>query len=63
MLLLILDRSMRSILLNVIMPVLESSPCIKHSSRGLFLHGFFLQPQQFCPAQLAPVLPTDGGKT
>ena len=67
---LILDRLMRSILLNETivdpnanLPVLHPSPCLKHLSRRPFLHGFLTQPQQSCPAQPAPVLPTDRGKT
>ena len=66
---LILDRWMRSILLNVTivdpdanLPVLHPSPCLKHLSRRPFLHGFLAEPQQSCSAQPAPVLPTDRGK-
>ena len=67
---LILDRWMRSILLNVTivdsdanLPVLHPLPCLKHLSRRPFLHGFLAQPQQSCFARPAPVLPTDRGKT
>ena len=67
---LILDRWMRSILLNVTIvdpdanvPVLHPSPCLKHLSRRTFLYGFLAQPQQSCSAQPGPVLPTNRGKT
>ena len=67
---LILDRLMRSILLNVTivdpdanLPVVHLSPFLKHLSRGPFLYGFLAEPQQSCPAQPAPVLPTNRGKT
>ena len=67
---LILQRWMRSILLNVTivnpdanLPVRHPSACLKHLSRGPFLHSFFSQPQQSCPAQRATVLATDRGKT
>ena len=67
---LILDRWMRSILLNVTivdldakLPVLHPTPCFKHLSRAPLLHSFLSQPQQSCPAQPAPVLPADRRKT
>ena len=67
---LILDRWMRSILLNVTnvgpdanLPVLHPSPCRKHLPCGPLLHTFPSQPQQSCPAQPAIVLPTERGKT
>ena len=67
---LILDRWMRSILLNVTivdpdanLPVLSPSPCIQHLSRRSFLHGLLAEPQQSCSAQPAPVLPTNRGNT
>ena len=67
---LILNRSMRSILLNVAtvnpdsnLPVFHPSPCLKHLSCRPFLHSFLSQPQRSCPVQLAPFLPTHRGKT
>ena len=67
---LILDRWMRSILLNVTMvdpdanlPVLHPSPCLKYLSRRPFFHGFLAEAQQSCSAPPAPVLPTNRGKT
>ena len=61
---------MQSILLNIAildpdanLPVLHPAPCFKHLSRGPLFHTFLSQPQQSCPAQPAPVLPPDEGKT
>ena len=67
---LILDRWMRSILLNVEivhpdanLPVLHPTPCFKNLSRGPLLHSFLLKPKQSCPAQTVRVLPPDTDKT
>ena len=61
---LILDRWMRSILLKVTIVDPDANvPRLKHLSRGPFLHGFIAEPQQSCPAQPAPVLPSGRGKT
>ena len=61
---------MRSILLNVAivdpranLPLFHPTSCFKHLSRGPFLHSFLSQPQQSCPAQPAPILPANRGKT
>ena len=65
-----MEHLMRSILLNVAIVdpdanllVPHPTACLKHLCRGRLLHSFISHATQPCPAQPAPVLPPNRGKT